>query len=99
MLAFASCGELACCDSADCSEPLAGLLSAAKDFRPVVAVRASGDVSGFLFDDIAGLGVSFFAICALLFAGCCGFADGCFIAAVASLGALEFAGEAFADCD
>ena len=34
MLAFAFCGELACCDSADWSELFAGLLSAASDFRP-----------------------------------------------------------------
>ena len=98
MLEFASCGEVAGCESADWSEPVAGFLSAAKDCRPLVAVRASGDVSGFLLCGRAGLDVSFFAICPVLFAGCCRVAGGCLVAAVASL-ALEFAaGEAFADC-
>ena len=90
---FAYCDELDCCDSADCSEPVDGLLSAVKDFRPLLAVRASGDSAGVLVCDTAGLGVSFFAIGAVLFAGCC------FIAAAASFAVLGFAaGEEFADC-
>jgi hypothetical protein len=45
------------------------------------------------------LGVSLFAICAELIAGCCGLGVGCFVAAFVSLGALEFATcGAFADC-
>ena len=93
MLEFAFCDELACCDSADCSEPFAGLLSAVKDFRPLLAVRASGDSIGFLVCDTAGLGVSFFAICAALFAG------GCFMAAAASFAVFGFgAGDELADC-
>jgi hypothetical protein len=104
---FAFCGELAVRESADFSAILAGSLSDAKEFRPLLAVRGAGGSAEFLLAGAAGFAASFFAksvfgVCAALLGNCCELAGGCFVAAAdcfelfafgaVALAALELAG-------
>jgi hypothetical protein len=86
---------------------------AANDWRPVLAVRASGDADAFFDCESAGFGVSVFAICGVLLAaggavvgaddavlGVCAALFGCCLVIAAALAAAGFAGlELLAGCD